>query len=223
MITLYGMYRSRATRNIWALEELGLDWTLKPVIQAYRLEAKGIDPRAPDAPFNTRTPEFLRLSPAGAIPVMEDGGLILSESLAINLYLARKAGGSLAPKDLREEALMTQWALYGATAIESPALEISFAYLRGESASKAGQAVIASASDALLRPFAALETHLEAHSNMVGGRFTVADINMAEVVRYAQAHTPLMERFPRLKRWIELCQSRPAFQKMWKTRDAEPA
>ena len=83
--------------------------------------------------------------------------------------------------------------------------------------------MISSASDTLLRPFAALETHLEAHSNMVGGRFTVADINMAEVVRYAQAHVPLMERFPRLKRWIELCQSRPAFQKMWKTRDAEPA
>ncbi len=219
MITVYGMYRSRATRNIWALEELGLPWHLKPVIQAYRLEARGVDPQGPGAPMNTHTPEFLRLSPAGAIPVMEDAGLILSESLAINLYLARKAGGPLAPKEAREEALMEQWALYGATAIETDALEISMAFAKG--ASEGAEAAIERASDRLRRPFAALETHLSAHSHMVGGRFTVADINMAEVVRYAQAHKALMEAFPRLKSWLELCQSRPAFQKMWKTRDSE--
>ena len=184
------MYRSRATRNIWALEELGLDWHLRPVIQAYRLEARGIDPTAPDAPMNTRTPEFLRLSPAGAIPVMEDGGLILSESLAITLYLARKAGGPLAPRDLREEALMTQWALYGATGIEADALAILYA--SADPPSERTETVIAEASERLLRPLAALETHLEAHSHMVGGRFTVADINMAEILRYAQADAALM-------------------------------
>ena len=75
MITLYGMYRSRATRNIWALEELGLAWQLKPVIQAYRLEARG-DRSGPSAAaaLNTRSAEFLRLSPAGAIPVMRMPG-----------------------------------------------------------------------------------------------------------------------------------------------------
>jgi len=221
MITIYGVYRSRATRNIWALSELGLEWQLKPVIQAYRLEARGIDPTGPAAPMNTRTPEFLRLSPAGAIPVMEDAGLVLSESFAINLYLARKAGGPLAPKDTKEDALMVQWALYGATAIETDALEISFGYAKG--VAEGAQTAIDRAADRLRRPFGALETHLAAHSHMVGGRFTVADINMAEVVRYAQAHKPLMEAFPRVKSWLELCQSRPALQKMWKTREAEPA
>ncbi|MFD2173936.1 glutathione S-transferase family protein [Rhodobacter lacus] len=222
MITLYGMYRSRATRNIWALMELGLAWTLKPVIQAYRLEAQGIAPTHPEAPFNTRSPDFLKLSPAGAIPVMEDGGLVLSESLAINLYLARKAGGPLAPKDLREDALMVQWALYGATAIEEAALDISQAYARGDAASETGEARIIAACARLQRPFKALETHLAAHSHMVGGRFTIADINMAEVVRYAQPHAALMADFPRLSGWLELCQSRPAFREMWETRAAEP-
>ena len=51
----------------------------------------------------------------------------------------------------------------------------------------------------------------------------LADINMAEVVRYAQAHPPLMERFERVKRWLELCQSRPAFREMWRKRLDEPA
>ncbi|PTV96307.1 glutathione S-transferase [Rhodobacter aestuarii] len=223
MVTLYGVYRSRASRNIWALMELELAWSLKPVIQAYRLEAQGIDPLHPEAPFNTRTAEFLRLSPAGAIPVMEDAGLVLSESLAINLYLARKAGGPFAPKDAREEALMVQWALYGATAIETPALEISFAYARGEAASETGEARITTAVAQLQRPLKALEAHLSSHSHMVGGRFTVADINMAEILRYAQPHDALMGQFPRVKGWLELCQSRAAFREMWETRNAEPA
>ncbi|MBZ4023852.1 glutathione S-transferase [Rhodobacter sp. TJ_12] len=223
MVTLYGMYRSRATRNIWALMELGLGWTLKPVIQAYRLEAQGIDPHHPEAPFNTRSAEFLRLSPAGAIPVMEDGGLVLAESLAINLYLAQKAGGPLAPKDAHETALMMQWALYGATAIETAALDISFAYARGEAAAETGAAKIVSACAQLDRPLAALEAHLEMHSHMVGGRFTVADINMAEILRYAQAHEALFAKFPRVKSWLDLCQARPAFREMWETRAAEPA
>ena len=222
MITLYGMYRSRATRNIWALQELGLEWQMRPVLQAYRLQAQGIDPLAPEAAFNTRTPEFLKLSPAGAIPVLEDAGLVLSESLAINLYLAKKAGGALAPKDAAEEALIVQWALYGATAIEAPALEISFAHARGEAGSEAGEAKIAAASGQLQRPLAALEAHLALHSHMVGGRFTIADINMAEIVRYAQPQAVLLAQFPRVKGWLELCQSRPAFKEMMETRSAEP-
>ncbi|MEZ5687180.1 MAG: glutathione S-transferase family protein [Paracoccaceae bacterium] len=221
MVTLYGVLHSRATRTIWLLDELDMRYDLKPVIQAYRLEAQGLDPLAPDAPLNTRSPEFLRLSPAGAIPVIEDEGLLLSESFAINLYLAKKAGGPLAPKDAREEALMTQWALYGATSIEDAALEIMFAYVNG--ADEGGQRVIEAASDRLRRPFAVLETHLKAHSHMVGGRFTVADINMAEVVRYAQGHKPLMTEFPRVASWLEHCQARPAFKKMWAARLAETA
>ena len=219
MITLYGVYRSRASRNLWLLEELGLPYTLKPVMQAYRLVAKGIDPLTPEAPFNTRTPEFLRLSPAGAIPVLEDAGLVLSESLAINLYLAKKAGGPLAPKNPQEEALMVQWALYGATAIEEAALAIQYPLAAG---GDDAEAVIAAAAERLARPLAALEAHLAAHSHITGGRFTVADINMAEILRYAQGHAPLMARFPRVASWLKHCQARPAFQKMWAAREAEP-
>lgn len=219
MLTLYGTYRSRASRNIWLLEELKAKYTLKPVLQAYRLS----DPHAPDAPLNTLSPEFLKLSPAGAIPVMEDDGLILSESLAINHYIARKLGGPMAPKDLREEAQMIQWALFAATWIETPALEIMFVYAKDKAATETGRATVAAAADKLVRPFAALEQHLSVHSHMVGGRFTVADINMAEIVRYAQPHTPLLDEFPRVKGWLELCQNRAAFKKMWAERAAEPA
>ena len=58
---------------------------------------------------------------------------------------------------------------------------------------------------------------------LVGGRFTVADLNVAEVLRYAQPATSLFEAQPAVKAWIEACQARPAFQKMMKDRLAEPA
>ena len=120
MLTIHGVSRSRASRIIWLCHELGLPFRQEPVIQAYKLPF----PDAPDAPVNTRSPSFLALSPAGAIPVIEDDGLVLSESLACTLYLAKKHGGDLAPRDAAEEALMLQWSFYAATAIEPDALTI---------------------------------------------------------------------------------------------------
>jgi glutathione S-transferase len=219
MLTIYGVYRSRASRNIWLLHELGLKFTLVPVIQGYRLT----DALAADAPLSTTSAEFRQISLAGAIPVMEDDGLVLSESLAINLYLARKAGGLLAPQDASEDALMLQWALYGATSIESHALAILYVHADGRAASDGGRAEIGAHADTLRRPMAVLDAHLAEHGHMVGARFTVADINMAEIVRYAQAETAFLSEFPAVERWLKVCQSRPAFKTMWEARSAEPA
>jgi glutathione S-transferase len=58
---------------------------------------------------------------------------------------------------------------------------------------------------------------------MVGGRFTVADINTAEIFRYAQPAAGLFAARPHVKRWIEACQARPAFKEMMAGRNAEPA
>ena len=75
--------------------------------------------------------------------------------------------------------------------------------------------------DVLLR--VVKSTDLAAHDWLVGDRFTAADINVAEVVRYAQSHPTLLGEFPPVKAWLERCQSRPAFQTMWQARAAEPA
>lgn len=219
MITLYGCYRSRATRPLWALFETGMEFAHVPVIQAYRLP----DPAAADAPVNTASAEFLKVNPMGQIPAMTDGDLVLTESLAITLHIARKAGGPLAPANDAESALMEQWALFATSSLETPALDITFAFAKGEDKTPEGAATIARAADALRRPLARMQAHLAGQDWLVGNRFSAADIMVAECVRYAQAHPTLLAEFPAVQGWISRCQARPAFQKMWAGRLAEPA
>ena len=212
MMTLYGCYRSRATRPLWALFETGLAFDHVPVIQAYRLP----DPHAADAPVNTASASFLAVNPMGQIPALVDGDLVLTESLAITLHIARRAGGALAPASDAEAALMEQWALFAISSVEGPALEIAFA---GTDA----QAILAVSAEKLRRPFARLEHDLQGKDWLMAGRFTAADIMVEECVRYAQSHAALFDEFPALKAWVARCQARPAFQKMWAGRLAEPA
>ena len=213
MITLYGVYRSRATRPLWLLHETGTPFTHVPVIQSYRLP----DPQAAGAQINTASPDFLKVNPQGQIPAMQDGDLILTESLAIALYLARRYGGALGPQDDAETAQMEQWALFAATAVEGPALEI----LQAPQGAM-GEGIVKVAAEKLRRPLARLNTHLTGRDWLLGDRFTVADINTAECLRYAQGQTALLAEFPEVDRWLKAAQARPAFKAMWAGRMAEP-
>lgn len=205
MITIYGVHRSRASRNIWLAHELGIPFKLVPVIQRYRLK----EPIAPDV-VHTRSPAFLKVNPNGHIPTMDDGGLVLHESLAINLYLAKKHGGPLAPVNVGEDGLMSMWSLWAATEVEPHSLSIAQNGPTGDTI------------DALRGPFRVLQEALSG-GFLVGDRFTVADINVAEVVRYADGATQLFTEAPRVKAWFEACRARPAYRKMWDAREKEPA
>ncbi|MEO6301143.1 MAG: glutathione S-transferase family protein [Paracoccaceae bacterium] len=218
MITLYGVYRSRASRPLWLLAECGAEFNHVPVIQSYRLD----QPKAPDAVLNTASPSFLAINPIGQVPALEDDGVVLSESLAITLYIARRFGGTLGPQSDAEGGLMVQWALFAATALEGPALEILNTSANGGTTPEA-QSHIAINAEKLRRPLARLQVQLSVHDWLVGDRFTVADINTAECLRYAQDHATLLSEFPAVKAWLDRCQSRPAFKAMWAARLAEPA
>ena len=137
---------------------------------------------------------------------------MLHESLAINLYLAKKHGGPLAPANVAEDGLMSMWALWAMTEVEPHSLSIA-----QDRPLRASRRV-----DALRGPFAVLDEAL-ADGFLVGGRFTVADINVAEVVRYADGATELFKAAPRVKAWFDACRARPAYRKMWDAREKEPA
>ena len=217
-LTIYGVLRSRASRNVWLAKELGLPYRLVPVIQAYRLP----DPAAADAPLNTSSPAFRAVNPNGLIPSMEDDGFVLHESLAINLYLAKKHGGPLSPLDWREEALASMWALWAAGECEPHAIQVIYQVAKPEA--ERDPAVTEAAVAALRRPFGVLEGVLTAGAGyLVGGRFTVADLNTAEILRYAQGAPELFAEHPAVAGWLAACQARSAFREMMAEREREPA
>ncbi len=84
MITVYGSFPSRSLRVIWALEELGLEYHMRPVDLRKRME---------DA-------EFMAINPAGFLPAMQDGDVTMVDSIAMIEYLIARydSGGILAPK-----------------------------------------------------------------------------------------------------------------------------
>jgi glutathione S-transferase len=217
MLTIYGVYRSRASRNIWLAHELGLPFKHVPVIQHDRLP----DAKAPGAPLSTRSPEFVKVNPNARIPSVDDDGLILHESLAINLYLAKKHGGPLAPATVGEEGEMGMWALWAATEVEPHSINIVY-HRVGNPKGPKDPKIADAAVEALRGPFAVLDKAV-AGGFLVGDRFTVADINAAEIVRYAQPAPELFEAAPKVKAWLAACQARPAFKKMWEAREKEPA
>ena len=91
MLKIYGMARSRAFRTLWMAKELGLEY-----------ENIALNPMSGT---ETRTPEFLAINPNGHVPAIDDDGFVLWESMAINLYLAKKhARGSLYPIRFEDEA-----------------------------------------------------------------------------------------------------------------------
>ena len=113
MLRLYGAARSRAVRALWMLGELGLNYDHKDYL-----------PRAPE----TRTPEFRALNPNGRVPVIDDDGFVLSESMAINFYLAKKHESPLYPSDPKNEALALQWSLWETRPARPPDRELRQAY-----------------------------------------------------------------------------------------------
>lgn len=212
MITLYGVLRSRASRNVWLAHEAGLEFAHVPVIQVYR---------AGPGQLHTGSPEFLAVNPSAQVPAMVDGDLVLTESLAINLYLAKRYGGALGPADVTEDGLMGMWALWAATGVEPHSLQIL--YNRAGKPPAERDAALADASVAALRaPFAVLDRALAATGYLVGGRFTVADVNTAEIVRYALPAPELFEAAPHVRAWMTACHARPAFRRMMAEREMEP-
>jgi glutathione S-transferase len=217
-ITIYGVARSRASRNIWLMKELGQPFAHVPVIQADRLKGAGVSV----AQTSTTSPDFLKINPNGQIPAMGDGDLVLTESLAINLYLARKFGGPLAPGNLAEEGQIAQWTLWAATACEPHTINILY-HRMGHPYGETKPELADIAVETLRSRFKVLDKALAANGYLVGGRFTVADLNVAEVMRYAMPAPELFEAAPHVSAWLAACHAREGYKAMMEMRMAEPA
>src|SRR5262245_9984050 len=108
---LYEFGPTRSIRARWTLQELGVDF--EPI--TVNLLAG-----------ESRHPDFLKLNPAGKLPVLVDGDLVVTESVAIVLYLAEKyPEKGLLPRDPRARSQVLRWLLFAATELEQPLWRIT--------------------------------------------------------------------------------------------------
>ncbi|HEX3413230.1 MAG TPA: glutathione S-transferase family protein [Stellaceae bacterium] len=195
-LKIYGVARSRAFRTLWMAKELGLDY-----------EHVKVD----FATGETRTPAHLALNPNGQVPVIDDNGFVLWESMAINLYLAKKYGaGTLYPTPLEDEARAWQWSFWGMTELERPVLTALFnrAIL---SEDKRDAAAADAAEKELAQPLRVLDDDaLGRSANLLGDNFTVADLNVASILAWARPAQIDMSPFPKTAEWLKNCAERPA-------------
>jgi glutathione S-transferase len=217
LLKIYGVYRSRAAWVIWAALELDVPFEHVPIIPAYRIEYFGIPETLP----HSMSDQFLDINMNGKVPAVIDGNLVLNQSLTINLYLAKKNGGPLAPANLTEDAQMSMWTHWVATEVEPAAADIlhhRLTYPEQRKRPEIGDQAVAT----LRRPFAVLNKALSNTPWIVGDRFTVADLNLAAVVQCTSSAPELFSEAPQIGAWLSRCHSRPAYQELLRRRDAQP-
>ena len=150
-----------------------------------------------------------------AIPAIVDDGFALWESLAINLYLARKAG-KLWPANLQGEALMYQWTMFAATEVE-PLIGQWFYHTLFLAPEKRKPELVEDAAARLPAKFEVLEGALTKSPWLAGPEFTIADLNVAAVMFRAPKFG--IDRWPHVKDWHARCTSRPAALEALKLRE----
>ena len=192
MLRIYGSANSRTIRVLWMAGELGI---------AY--EQKDWLPRSPE----TRTAEFRALNPNARVPVIDDDGFVLSESMAINLYLAKKHRSALYPADSKHEALALQWSLWETDRLDRQIVE----YVRHTQALPEAErkpALAAAAWKEVVPALDVLETALTKSRWLAGAEFSVADLNVASALYRALSID--LAKWPRVQAWFNSCWERPA-------------
>ena len=190
-LRIYGIARTRAYRALWMAMELGLDFEHLPI-------------EIGDA--GARSPEFLAINPNGRLPVIVDDGFVLFESLAITLYLAKKHG-KLYPGTLEGEARAWQWSFWAIAEVDRGVNIWSLHAVRLPPDER-DAALREEALKVIAAPFKVLDAALTKTPYLLGGDFTVADLNVAAVI--SRAIEMDLSAVPNLKAWLTRCLARPA-------------
>ena len=182
---------TRDLRVLWALEEMGLPY-----------EIVGMDHPNHDLD----TPEFRAKNPFGQIPMIVDDGVVVTESGAIVLYLARKSG-KLMPRDLAGEAQVLRWSFAALNTIEVPILTSWFVDMNDGKGTKPSDELKKWAKMRLEQ----LDGWLANREFIAAAEFTVADILMTHVISGGTDQS-LVKPHANVLAYQKRCTDRP----MWK-------
>ncbi|HEY8079931.1 MAG TPA: glutathione S-transferase family protein [Labilithrix sp.] len=190
---LYEFGPTRSIRARWTLQELGVPF-----------EAVTVDLFSGEH----KKPEYLAVNPAGKLPALVDGDFVLTESVAIVLYLADKYPEKrLLPEDPKGRAEATKWLLFTATELEQPLWRIS-KHTALYPTDKRIPAEIENAKGDFRAMACVMEKHLAGRDFVVGDAVTVADFVLAYTLDWAN-EVKLLEGTPNLVRYFTSMYARP--------------
>jgi glutathione S-transferase len=184
------MPRTRSSRVLWLLEEIG---------ERYELTELAGDQR--------RSAEHLRRNPLGRVPVLELGdGTTIFESAAICLQLADLYPDAelIPPIGSNARAIVYQWLMFSVAELEGPL----FRWIRALSEGTEGTTE-SLARDRFTQAAAALESSLSGGDWLLGSPFTVADVMCVSVLQGASSRE-MLSPWPGLEAYVQRGESRPA-------------
>ena len=174
----------RDLRLRWACEEAGLTYSVRTV------------------PFEGRETNHLSQQPFGQVPFLTDGEMQTFESGAALLHIARKSE-KLLPRDPAGEAVTIQWLFAALNSIEMVTVPWWFLDMSGEKDNKL--------SSWVTKRLDQLEQVLSKQEWLAAGRFTAADLLMADVLRIPNVRA--YGTRPATESYVSRLTSRPEFKK----------
>ena len=197
MITLYDFPLSgHAHRVRLMLSLLGLDYERVHVDLAQG-EHKNAD--------------FLAINPFGVVPALVDGDLVLRESTAILVYLARAYGPQWYPIEPVAQARVQEWL---ATATGDIAAGPAAARLVTVFGAELDHAALIDRSHTLL---AVMDQHLADRQWLALDGPSIADVAAYSYIAHAPEGQVSLEDYPNLRRWLAGAEALPGFVAMPRT------
>ena len=165
--------------------------------------------------------EFRKLNPRGEVPVLEDDGLVIWDSAAILVYLARRYGGEQwLPGDAGEMAQVMQWLALAGNEIQYGLQYARRGVLQGRWTAgtlEQGQAIARVALEVL-------EGRLARHDWLALDRLTIADIACFPYVETAPEARVSLEPYAAVRKWLDRCRSTKGWpaRERWSARPSPP-
>jgi glutathione S-transferase len=206
MLKLYGQYRSRAFRVAWLCKESSIPYEHHNVT----INVEGA---------TCKEPWYAALNPNKRVPTIDDDGVVMWESAAINLYLAEKYRSPLWPKNWAGKARMLQWALYIANDVEPP-MTTAMRHRHTLAPEQRNAALADEAEKQILPKMQVMEDSLSANAFFSGKEWGMADLMVASVC-YSMWFNKfaLLAKFPKFRAWLDASVERPAAKEARKLRE----
>jgi glutathione S-transferase len=194
-LTLYDMHTSGHSHRVRLfLSILGIDYEKVP-----------IDTRS----GNNQSPEYVALNPLGQVPTLVDGAVVITDSTAALVYLAKKYGDERwLPEDPAGAARVQRW-------LSTASGELYRGPVLCRAAKVFGRKLDIAAAEAWAkRLFDWMQLHLSDRTWLASDHATIADIAMYSYVRVADEGGLDLGPYPAIERWLADVEGLDGFEAM---------